>query len=196
MKQLVSFRGLDDWAHARIGQQIGELAVHHLKRHLHPSSTEPVCLRAGVERNTRCSGDAYRVKPRLVLSTITRATEEEGEHVADFSAFADIPAYPLKRARCTVTLVRTPYEVDEASSRFFNSGNRTKRSSSKTRRPAATNNPKRQRASMKCGCSRASCWARAQRVAARGAASGSGRCAAAGSRGTSRRGPSHRAALA
>jgi hypothetical protein len=58
VKQLVSFRGLDDSAHASIEQHIGELAAHHSKRHLHPSSTELVSLRAGVERDTLCSGDA------------------------------------------------------------------------------------------------------------------------------------------
>lgn len=39
-------------AHASIEQQVGELAAHHLKRHLHPLSTELISLRAGVERDT------------------------------------------------------------------------------------------------------------------------------------------------
>jgi hypothetical protein len=63
----------------------------------------------------------------------------------------------LKRARRTATLVGIPGEVGEAHSRFSDSGNRTKRSRSKTRCPAAAKNPKRQRASMKCARSRASC---------------------------------------
>ncbi|MFM0012108.1 hypothetical protein PQR46_09525 [Paraburkholderia sediminicola] len=81
MQQLVSFRGLDDSAHASIEQQIGKLAVHHLKRHLQPFSTEPVSLRAGVESDTLRTGDAYRMKLRLVLSTTTRTAGEEAEHV-------------------------------------------------------------------------------------------------------------------
>lgn len=80
MKQLVSFRGLDDPAHASIEQQIDELAAHHLKRHLHPLSTEQVSLRARVERETRRTGDADRVKLRLILSTATRAAGEEADH--------------------------------------------------------------------------------------------------------------------
>jgi hypothetical protein len=100
VKQLVRFRSLDDSAHASIGQQIGELAVHHPKWHLHPISTEPVSLRPGVESDTLRTGDAYRMKLRLVLPTTTRAAGEEAEHVAHFSAFATIPAYPRKRARC------------------------------------------------------------------------------------------------
>lgn len=81
MKQPVSSRALDDSAHASIEQQIGELAAHHLKRHLHPLSTELVSLRAGVESDTLRTGDAYRVKLPVVLSTTTRAAEEEAEHV-------------------------------------------------------------------------------------------------------------------
>lgn len=81
MKQPVSFRGLDDSAHASIEQQIGELAARHLKRHPHPFSTELVSLRAGVESDTLRTGNAYRVKLRVVLSTTTRAVEEEVEHV-------------------------------------------------------------------------------------------------------------------
>ncbi|MFM0005147.1 hypothetical protein PQR57_29590 [Paraburkholderia dipogonis] len=132
MKQLVSFRGLDDSAHASIEQQIGELAAHHPTRHLHPSSTELVSLRAGVERDTLCSGDAYRVELRLVLSTTTRTAGEEAEHVADFSAFAGMPAYSIEGGRCTARLAGVPDEVGEANSRFSDSGNRTKRSRSKT----------------------------------------------------------------
>jgi hypothetical protein len=108
VKQLVSFRSLGGSAHASIEQQIGELAAHHPKRHLHPSSTELVSLRAGVERDTLCSGDAYRVKLRLVLSTTTRTAGEEAEHVADFSAFAGIPAYSIEGGRCTATLAGVP----------------------------------------------------------------------------------------
>ncbi|RKT14250.1 hypothetical protein B0G69_7486 [Paraburkholderia sp. RAU2J] len=81
MKQPVSFRGLDDSAHAGIEQQIGELAAHHLKLDLHPFSTELVSLRAHVESDTLCTGDAYRVKLRVVLSATTRAAEVEAEHV-------------------------------------------------------------------------------------------------------------------
>jgi hypothetical protein len=80
VKQLVSFRDLDDSAHASIEQQIGELAAHHLKRHLHPLSTEVVSLRARVERDTLRTGDAGRVKLRLVLSTATRVAGEEADH--------------------------------------------------------------------------------------------------------------------
>jgi ribosome-associated translation inhibitor RaiA len=80
LKQLVSFRGLDDSAHASIAQQIGELAAHLLNRHLHPLSTELISLRARVERDTLRTGDADRVKLRLELSTATRAAGEVAEH--------------------------------------------------------------------------------------------------------------------
>lgn len=285
LKQLVSFRGLDDSAHASIAQQIGELAAHHLKRHLHPLSTELVSLRARVERDTLRTGDADRVKLRLELSTATRAAGEVAEHEtaalktafdelerqlerhtshllkmdswrrnarrdsrvrlktvvvagtpedsarlreqmsellapvqriarrepaymqvrgdrsSDYPTLVDVIDKTLARAfqrvrdhpgisieegslhrlvllvshdeavrgrpdegrwvsleSCgAVTLVRPPDEVDDAISRFSNSGNRTKRSSWKTCCPAATKNLKRQRASMKCARSRASC---------------------------------------
>jgi DNA-directed RNA polymerase specialized sigma24 family protein/ribosome-associated translation inhibitor RaiA len=81
VKQLVSFRGLDDSVHASIEQQIGKPAVHRLKRHLQPFPTEPVSLRAGVESDTLRTGEAYRMTLRLVLSTTTRTARAETEHV-------------------------------------------------------------------------------------------------------------------
>jgi hypothetical protein len=54
VKQLVSFRDLDDSAMSASSSRLGELAAHHLKRHLHPLSTEWVSLRARVE-GTRCA---------------------------------------------------------------------------------------------------------------------------------------------
>ncbi|MFL9961158.1 hypothetical protein PQR02_08550 [Paraburkholderia sediminicola] len=119
MKQLVSFQSLDDSVHASIEQQIGERAAHHPKRHLHPSSTELVNLRAVVERDTPCSGDAYRAKLRLVLSTATRTAGEEAEHVADFIAFAGIPAYPLKRVRRTRYAGRDPRRGRRGAQQIF-----------------------------------------------------------------------------
>ncbi|MGA7780382.1 MAG: hypothetical protein WCA85_22125 [Paraburkholderia sp.] len=62
---------------------------------------QPVSFRSrlGVENEALHTGDAYRLNLGLVLPTTTRAGGEEAEHVAHFSAFASIPAYPRKRAR-------------------------------------------------------------------------------------------------
>jgi hypothetical protein len=96
VKQLVSFRSLGDSAHASIEQQIGELAAHHPKRDLHPSSTELVSLRAGVERDTLCSGDAYRVKLRLVLSTAPASCRGRSRTRGGFQRLREHPGISIE----------------------------------------------------------------------------------------------------
>jgi hypothetical protein len=156
VKQPVSFRALDDSAHASIEQQIGELAAHHLRRHLQPFSTERVSLRAGVESDTLRTGDAYRVKLRVLPSTTTQAAEEEAEHAT---------------AALKTSSGELEQQLERHTSQLLMMDSWRRKARSKTCCPAATKNPKRQRASMNCAVAPAQAAEPvAQRVVARGAA--------------------------